>query len=165
MATEYTTELIDKAWRGEHVPPPQRIERHYFSHVVKTAVADGDILYLVTIPKGKRLVGGLFKNTAGGQTVTGSIGDYTYEKVMEGEPAVWTGEYAWTVGTADTFGSLTTLAGATSQTFGDTGAKGAGTEGVLTNFKETRIGVLFADDGGGETVQVGAVISGHVDFI
>lgn len=155
---EQTSLLVDalETHPVRHTLEP--VYRERISAEVLTELAADDVFYITTIPHGLRLVGGSLTISAVGAAATASIGDYTYEKdLVEG---VWDGTCTWTVGTADKFGSLTDLTLATTQTFGNTAAKGQGTQGIYTTGKETRIGLKIAD----ASVPAGVTITGYIDW-
>lgn len=159
---EYSSNFVTEFEAGLLAHTLEVVYRQPLYYKVGTALATTDILFLTTIPSGLRVAGGKLVITAGGATVTAKISDYTYEKEIVGDE--WTGNYVWTEGHDDRFGTLTDLTLATEQTFADTAAKGLGYPGILTNGKETRIALTFTDNGGGETVQADTEFSGYINF-
>lgn len=120
-----------------------KLVRQFFSYTVPAAtIAAGDTLFLCRVPKGARMLGGVWKNTAGGAAATGKIGKYTAEYVVVDD---------------DWWGTLTDMTAATSQTFADTDAKHFGEE--LT--ADMVIGVLTA----AQAIAAAAVIDGYVDYL
>lgn len=119
------------------------VKRQYFSYTVPAAtIASGDTLHLCQLPAGARVLGGVWKNTAGGAAATAKIGKYTAAGVVV---------------TDDFFGGITDMTNATAQTFGDTNAKNFGAVSATP--------IIIAALTAAAAVQAAAVIQGYVDYL
>ena len=137
----YTTTPTDQATASSEGD----LIRRYFSFTVPAAtVAAGDTLFLTYIRPGERMLGGVFKNTAGGAAATAKI--QTYSSLL---PASLVSD--------SHYGTLTDLTNITAQTFADTQAKNFGE--VATGF--WWIGILTAS----QAIQAAAVLVGYIEVL
>ncbi len=110
-----------------------------------TVAAADTVFFAVKIPKGARMLGGVFKNTAGGAAATAKVNTYT----LKGSTFTLAGD--------SHYGTLTDLTGATSQTFGDTDAKKYFEKAT----DDWWIGILTA----AQAIQAAAVLTLEANFL
>ena len=146
MATYYSEQVTNEVNGLTPAKDLAAPERRYWGFVVPAGgYAAGSIIVLAKIPAGKRMLGGLWLNTAGGAAATGKIQDYRTTDVSP------TG-----LGTDSKWGTLTDMTGATSQTFGNTNAKNFGSIDTVDRF----LAVLTA----AQTIAAGTILQGYVDL-
>lgn len=146
MAVYYAGQVTDAA-NGLVLTKDNNNGFYYWDITVPTGgYVAASIIVLALIPAGKRVIQGLWGNTAGGAAATAKIQDYLPSDVS-----------ATGLGLDSRFGTLTDMTSATSQTFANTVAKGQGTVFTVDKY----LAVLTA----AQTIQAGAQLTGFVQVL